>query len=83
MHYRVLCLNDSSTEDDLKKAYRKLAIRSHPDKNKHPQASAAFRMINEANQGLEDALCHNYAIGRTQEREEDLKRQEEAWREDE
>ena len=66
MHYHVLCLNESSTEDDLKKSHRKLALRSNPSKNKHPQASAAFRMINEANQGLEDVLCHNDAIGRTQ-----------------
>ena len=40
-------------------------------------------MINEAREGLEDVLCHNYAMWSTQEREEDLQRQEEAWREDE
>ena len=39
-------------------------------------------MINEDNQGLEDVSLHNYAMGRTQEREEDIQRQEEAWRED-
>ena len=66
-----------------KKAYCKLALRSHPGKNKHPQASATFRMIREANQGLEDLLRNIDAMGRTQEIEEDLQRQEEAWREDE
>ena len=70
LHYHVPCLNEFSTEDDLKKAYRKLALRSHPGENKHPQASAAFCMINEANQGLEDVLRHNDVIMRTQEREE-------------
>ena len=40
-------------------------------------------MINEANQGLEYLLLHNDAIRRNQEIEEDLQRQEEAWREDE
>ena len=62
-----------------KESIHKLALQSHPDKNKHPQASAGFRMIYEAKQGLEDALRHNNAMGRTQEIEEDPKRQEEAW----
>ena len=64
-HYHVICLNESSIEDYLKKAYRKLALRSHYDKNNHPQASADSRMIKEAKQGLEDVLCHNGAIRRT------------------
>ena len=40
-------------------------------------------MINEAKQGLEDILRHNDATRSTQEREEDLQRQEKAWRKDE
>ena len=82
MHYRVLCFNKLSTVNSLKKTYRKLALQSHPNKNKHPQDSAAFRMINKAKQGLEDLLCHNYSMRRTQEREEDIQRQEETWGED-
>ena len=82
MNYHVFCLNESSTEDDLKITYCKLALRSHPDKNKHPQASANFCMINETNQGLEYVLRHNAAMRRTQEIEEDLQYQEEYWRED-
>ena len=39
-------------------------------------------MINEAKQVLEDVLRHNDAMRRTQEREEDLQRQEEPWIED-
>ena len=38
------------------KPYRKLALRSHPEKNKHSQASAVMRMINEDKEGLEDTL---------------------------
>ena len=62
LRYRVLGLNDSSTEYDMKKAYRKLSLRSHPDKNKHPRDSAMMRMINEAKEGLEDLLRYNDAM---------------------
>ena len=81
LHYHVLCFNESSTKDDLEKDYRKLALRSH-QKNKYPQASTVMRMINEGKEGLEYVLRHNDAMRRTQEREEDLQRQEEAWRKD-
>ena len=37
-------------------------------------------MINEYKQGLEDMLCNNDAMRKTQERDEDLQIQEEAWR---
>ena len=40
-------------------------------------------MINEAKQVLGYISCHNYEMRRTQEREEDLRRQVEAWRKDE
>ena len=46
LHYHVIGLNESSAEDDMKKAYRKLALQYHPEKYKHPQASAMMRMIN-------------------------------------
>ena len=52
MRYRVLGLNESSTEDYIKESYFKLALQSHSDKNKHPQDYAVMRMINEANKVL-------------------------------
>ena len=48
LHYHVLCLNESSKEDGLKKDYHKLDFQSYPDKNKHPQASDDFCMIHNA-----------------------------------
>ena len=48
LYYRVLGLNESSTEDDMKKAYRTLDRQFHPDKNIHSQISDVMQMINEA-----------------------------------
>ena len=62
MHYHALVLNESSTEDDMKKAYCKLDLRSHPEKNKYPQACAMMRIINKAKEGLEKLLRNNYAM---------------------
>ena len=39
-----------------------MALLSHPDKNKHPQAYTVMRMINEAKEGLEDLLRYNDAM---------------------
>ena len=62
MRYRVLGLNEFSTEDDMKKSYCNLSRRFHPNKNKHSQASGVILMINEAKEELEDILHHNDAI---------------------
>ena len=59
LHYHVRFLYKSSTEDDTKKSYLKLSLRSHPKKNKHTQASTVMRMINVAKEGLEDLLRYN------------------------
>ena len=59
MHYYVLVFNESSTEDGMGKAYLKLALTCHPDKNKHSQSYYVMLMINEANEGLEDTLRYN------------------------
>ena len=67
----------------MKKSYRKLSLRSHPDINKHPQASVAFRMIKEAREALEDILFHNDTMRKNQERVEDIQFQKEDWREKE
>ena len=72
LHYHVLGLNESSTEDDTKKAYSKLALQYHPGKNKYPQASDVMRMINKDKLLLEDLLCYNDAM---REQGEDLQRQ--------
>ncbi|XP_034393780.1 dnaJ homolog subfamily B member 14 [Cyclopterus lumpus] len=47
-YYEVLGLTKEVNEDDLKKAYRKLALKFHPDKNHAPGATEAFKKIGNA-----------------------------------
>jgi curved DNA-binding protein len=54
-YYKVLGVPKTISEDDLKKAYRKLARQWHPDVNKdNPNAEEKFKEINEAYQVLSD-----------------------------
>jgi DnaJ family protein B protein 12 len=53
-YYRVLKVNKSANDVEIKKSYRKLAIKLHPDKNKHPKASEAFKVIAKAFEILGD-----------------------------
>ena len=57
----VLCLNDSSTEAEIKTAYRSMALRFHPDKNIGLDTSKMMSMINEAKDRLEETLLTNDA----------------------
>ena len=54
-YYSILGLDKSASQDDIKKAYRKLARKHHPDVNPNdPAASKKFQQINEANEVLSD-----------------------------
>ncbi|CAM6059021.1 unnamed protein product [Sphagnum tenellum] len=55
-YYNVLKVGKTATEDDLKKAYRKLAMKWHPDKNPNnkKEAEAKFKQISEAYEVLSD-----------------------------
>lgn len=55
-YYKTLGINKNATEDEIKKAYRKLAREYHPDLNPNDtEANKKFQQINEANEVLSDA----------------------------
>jgi molecular chaperone DnaJ len=54
-YYEVLAVSRESSEDEIKRAYRKLAVKFHPDKNPDdPQAEERFKEIGEAYDVLMD-----------------------------
>ncbi len=56
-YYQVLGLDPTATADDIKKAYRKLARKHHPDLNPNSaDAKKKFQEINEANEVLSDPV---------------------------
>src|ERR1700759_4036429 len=54
-YYKILGIPKTASEEDVKKAYRKLARKLHPDLNPNDKvANAKFQQINEANEVLSD-----------------------------
>jgi molecular chaperone DnaJ len=53
-YYKVLGVDKKASQDEIKKAYRKLARQYHPDTNKDPGAEERFKEISEAHDVLSD-----------------------------
>lgn len=51
-YYEILGLEKTSTVEDVRKAYRKLSLKVHPDKNKAPGSEEAFKKVSKAFQCL-------------------------------
>src|SRR5689334_13603361 len=64
--YAILGIKSTSTEEEIKKAYRKKALQYHPDKNPSASAEEIFKQINKAYETLSDT---------DKRREYDLKQQ--------
>ncbi|XP_044762569.1 dnaJ homolog subfamily B member 12-like [Coccinella septempunctata] len=66
-YYEILGVSKYATDSDIKKAYKKLALQIHPDKNKAPGSTEAFKAIGNAYATLIDVekreqydLCRSY-----------------------
>jgi len=53
-YYEILGVKRDATEEEIKKAYRKLALQYHPDRNKSKEAEEKFKEISEAYAVLSD-----------------------------
>ena len=67
-YYDILGVEKTADETQIKKAYRKLAIKFHPDKNKAKSAEEAFKKVNQAFSVLSDKTKRkNYDMFGTEE----------------
>ena len=59
-YYEVLGVNKNATDEELKKAYRKMAKKYHPDINKSPEATEMFQKVNSAYEFLTEENIQRY-----------------------
>ena len=57
--YNILGVSPTATTEEIKKAYRSLAMRHHPDRNAHPGSESRFNAIKTAYELLSDPKKRN------------------------
>ena len=58
-YYKTLGISTNATAQEVKKAYRTLAFKYHPDRNRHPKAKEKFIKLCEAYEILTDQLTNS------------------------
>jgi len=53
-YYKILGVSKTATQDEIKRAYRKLAVQFHPDKNKTKEGEQKFKEVSKAYEALSD-----------------------------
>lgn len=73
-YYNILKVNKNATDDDLKKSYRRLAMKWHPDKNPNnkKEAEAKFKQISEAYEASLSLFCFSLLIVNLRKRMESI-----------
>ena len=59
-YYNILKVDKSATDEEIKKAYRRLALKYHPDQNTSEEAEEKIKQINTAYTVLSDADKKRY-----------------------
>ena len=60
-YYQLLGVSRDASENEIKKAFRRLAIKYHPDKNKDPDAQEEFVKIANGSDSCSTRGYHRYA----------------------
>jgi DnaJ-class molecular chaperone len=58
-YYEILGVDNKATSEEIRKAYRQLSLKYHPDRNSDPSATEKYKQINEAYETLSDSAERN------------------------
>ena len=61
-HHATLGLEPGADEDEIRRAFRRLALRAHPDRNPAPGADDRMRLLVEARDALLSRLAHRRPV---------------------